>query len=628
MCRPRRTRSRASSNRRPRRPEAPLTVANEPANEPAQVGPFAVFRNRGFVYLWTGQLVSTIGDALTSLAAGIIVFRETDSVLSVGLMLMVSAAPTLVFGLIAGVFVDRFDRKTIMIVTVVLQAALVAAIPFLISEGDSVFWLYVIVLLSSSVKQFFDPANDSVLPEVATDEELAAANSMMAIAQFGSTAVGFALAGLLAQFSVEAIFFIDAGTFLFAGLLIALVRVPKLVVEEEATVSDIFRNLAAGAQYIAATPILRSFTLIRIPVMVIFGLQNVLLLPFALTVLNATEFEYGLQEGITSVGFVIGSLAMARYADRLREGSWLIFSFLGMGLAGLAYAVTANIWLAIGLIGISGVLNAPSYVAGRLINQRNTPREMRGRVFSTQYVIRDVFYLGGMGMAGLADVIDVRIMFAASSLVLIAVSLAGALLPGIGQPATEWRRTIALLRGAAAAPAVGAGRPAAPADVEALGRYIPALAGMPQRDRDALIRTGRVLEAEPGTAVTRAGEPGDSAYFVLGGRLVAGRTGGEGQYHSFSTMGAGDVFGEIAALTGSARTADVVAEEPTTLLQVPAGTLKQLMALPLFGPLVLGKMQERLARSTTIGDLPRFGKLDQQVLRELRTEAAPAPREG
>jgi hypothetical protein len=56
---------------------------------------------------------------------------------------------------------------------------------------------------------------------------------------------------------------------------------------------------------------------------------------------------------------------------------------------------------------------------------------------------------------------------------------------------------------------------------------------------------------------------------------------------------------------------------------VPADTLKQLMALPQFGPLVLGKMQERLARSTTIGDLPRFGRLDQQALRELRAESSP-----
>jgi CRP-like cAMP-binding protein len=130
------------------------------------------------------------------------------------------------------------------------------------------------------------------------------------------------------------------------------------------------------------------------------------------------------------------------------------------------------------------------------------------------------------------------------------------------------------------------------------------------------------VEAAAGTAITRAGDTGDSAYFILSGRAVAGRATTDGPYRTLSSMGAGDVFGEIAALTGSPRTADVVAEEATTLLEVPADTLRQLMALPDFSSLVLGKMQERLARSTSIGDLPRFGRYDQGVLRQLREESA------
>ncbi len=588
----------------------------------AQSSPFAIFRNSNFSYLWSGQLISTIGDALTSLAAGIFVYQITGSVLSVGLMLMASAAPTLVFGLVAGVVVDRFDRKMIMIVTCLIRAVLIALIPIVVSTGDDLVWLYVLVLASASVQQFFDPANDSVLPEIASDEELSAANSLMAIAQFGSTAIGFALAGLItAQFSIEWAFWLDAATFVITAALIALVRVPKLVVEELSTIGEVIRNVGFGAGFIWRVPILRSMLLLRVPIMLIFGLQNVLLLPFAFDVLGAGEFEYGIQEGVTSVGFVIGSLLMARYADRLREGSWLVLSFLGMGLAGLAYALSSNIWIAIGLIGFSGILNAPSFVAGRLINQRNTPREVRGRVFSTSYVIRDVLYLAGMALAGLADFIDVRLLFAGSSVALVVASLVGAVMPGIGQPAAEWRRTMTLLRTAPKA-ALGAVRAPTPADVQALGRYIPALAGMPQRDQGALIAAGRVVEAEAGTAITRAGETGDNAYFVLSGRAVAGAISGAGEYRSLSAMTAGDVFGEIAALTGSPRTADVVAEEDTALLEVPADTLRRLMAIPEFSSLVLGKMQERLARSTSIADLPRFGGLDQAALREMRREAA------
>jgi len=151
---------------------------------------------------------------------------------------------------------------------------------------------------------------------------------------------------------------------------------------------------------------------------------------------------------------------------------------------------------------------------------------------------------------------------------------------------------------------------------------------MAQRDRDALVMRGRVLDAEAGTAITRAGDTGDNAFFILSGRLVAGRATGEGQYQLLSSMGAGDVFGEIAALTGSPRTAEVVTEEPTTLLEVPAETLRRLMALPDFSSLVLGKMQERLARTTSIGDLPRFGGFDQSLLRQMRAESPAQVDEG
>lgn len=597
-------------------------TASAPPARPAPSSPYAIFRNRYFTYLWTGQLISTIGDALTSLAAGIFVYQITGSVFSVGLILMASAAPTLVFGLIAGVIVDRYDRKTIMIVSCLLRAGLVALIPVLVLNGDDIVWLYVLVLASASVQQFFDPANDSVLPEVASDEELGAANSMMAIAQFGSTAIGFALAGLItAQFPIAIAFWLDAATFVISAVLIFMVRIKPLAVVQQTTVREVIRNLGFGAGFIWRVPILRSMVLLRAPVMLIFGLQNVLLLPFAFQVLGAGEFEYGLQEGITSVGFVIGSLLMATYADRLREGTWLVLSFMGMGVAGLLYALSSNVWIAIGLIGISGLLNAPSFVAGRLINQRNTPSEVRGRVFSTNYVIRDVVFLAGMALAGLADVIDVRILFAGSSIALIATSLLGAVLPGIGQPAAEWRRTMTLLRTAPRA-ALGATRPATLADIEVLGRFIPALAGIPPRDRDALVTNGRVVEVAAGAAITRAGDISDTAYFILSGSVVAGLAAGEGQYRALSTMGAGDVFGEIAALTGSARTADVVAEEAATLLEISSEALRRLMSLPDFGSRVLEKMEERLARTASIDDLPRFGGIDQGALRQLRAESA------
>src|SRR5262249_55541584 len=154
----------------------------------------------------------------------------------------------------------------------------------------------------------------------------------------------------------------------------------------------------------------RSLFIVGAFMFVAFGLWNVLLLPFSISVLGATEFEYGLQEGLTSVGFVVGSLFMARFANRLPEPAWIVVSMIGMGIAGIGYGLSTTVPMAIALVTISGFLQPPSSVSRAVLLQRNTPREMRGRVFSAFYVMRDVIFLIGMAGAGLADVVDIRLL--------------------------------------------------------------------------------------------------------------------------------------------------------------------------------------------------------------------------
>ena len=584
--------------------------------------PFAIFRNRNFTLMWIGQLVSTIGSSLTTLAASILIFRITGSALSVGLMLMATAAPTVLVGLIAGVFVDRYDRKRIMIAADLVRAALVFLIPFLIPVN--IAWLYVIVALSSAVGQFFDPAHESVLPEVASDAELAAANSLMAISSFGATAVGFAASGLIAsQFPIEWAFYLDALSFVFSAGCILLIRVPRLVSGEKTGVAAVARNLRAGARFLFDTAMLRSLFILSVPVFVSFGLWNTLLLPFALRALSATEFEYGLQEGLTSVGFVVGSLLMARLADRLREGQWIAISFLGMGVVGMLYGLSVSVPVAIALVTVSGFMNAPASVARRLVIQRNTPRDMRGRVNSAFFVARDIVFLLGMAAAGLADVFDVRALVIGSAVLLVAAGLLALAMPGLGQPAAEWRRALSLLRAAPTAPGLAAGRAATLADFDALAALLPSLSGLSARQRETFIASARVSDAPSGATIIRHGETSDAAYFVLSGRAVAGIATEDGDYRSLSTLIPGDFFGEIAALTGAPRTANVVADEPTTLLQAPAKSLRGLMSDPDLSRLFLSKMTERLGR-THSSDLPRLAGLDQQSLRDLRTAQAEA----
>ena len=586
---------------------------------PAIPSPLAVFRNRSFTALWTGQLASTIGSALTSLAASILVFRETGSALSVGLMLMATAAPSLVIGLVAGVFVDRLNRKRIMIAADLIRGVLVVLIPFLFRID--IAWLYVIVVLTSAVGQFYDPAHESVLPEVASDEDLAAANSFMAISSFGSTAIGFAASGLIAaRYPIEWAFYLDGLSFAFSAACILLVKVPRLVVEGRTSAATVVVNLKSGARFLLETPVLRSLLLVSLPVYVSFGLWNSLLLPFALRALHATEFEYGLQEALTSVGFVIGSLAMARLADRYREGVWITYSFIGMGLVGAAYAATSSIPVAIGLVMVSGVLNAPASIARRLIVQRSVPREVRGRVNSAFFVTRDVVFLVGMAAAGLADVYGVRLLILISALLLVVAGALTFAMPGLGRPGASWLQALSLLR-RAAVPSQAAHRPALATDLVLLTAHWPALSGLAADERRALLASARVEDLTQGSTILHHEAPGDEAYFILKGHAVAGIAEPGGSYRSLSSLNPGDIFGEIAALTGSHRTANVVADEPTTVLEVPASTLRGLMGVPAISQIVLSRMSERLGR-THAADLPRLASLDQQLLQELRTPTA------
>ena len=578
---------------------------------------FAVFRKRDFRLIWLAQLISTAGSSLTDLAAGIWVYRETGSALAVGLTLMATAVPSLVVGLLAGVYVDRHDRRKIMIVTCLIQSVIVALIAVSV-ELDSIVGLYAFILLNAGVKQFFDPAYDSLIPEMATDEELNAANAFLSIASFGSTAIGFAGAGLLAStVGLTWAFILDALSFVVcAGLIMLMGRYPMPTPDDDATVAVIVENLKIGVKTLFGTPIIRSLFIVGAFMFVAFGLWNVLLLPFSIRELGATEFEYGLQEGLTSVGFVVGSLLMARFARLLPEPAWIVISLIGMGIAGVFYAMATSVPMAILLVTISGLLQPPSSVSRSVLLQRNTPREMRGRVFSAFYVMRDVIFLIGMAGAGLADVVDIRPLIIFASCLLFVSAAFTLIAPGLG--ISTWGAATARLRGAGAAGlAASPIRAATVADFDRLVGRLTVFGRLSAEQRASFVRNATVRDVPAGTRIVEHGDVASSAWFILDGATTAGIPDDRG-YRGLSTMTAGDFFGEIGALTGSARTADVVADEDTTLIEVPADALRATMAVPEIQKLVLSTLSSRLVR-TESADLPRLAGVPQAELRDLRT---------
>ena len=243
---------------------------------------------------------------------------------------------------------------------------------------------------------------------------------------------------------------------------------------------------------------------------------------------------------------------------------------------------------------------------------------MRGRVFSAFYVMRDIIFLIGMAGAGLADVVDIRLLIIVASSLLFVSAGFTLVAPGLSlglHPRSE-RPTARC--GSRSGPRRDPAPPgdACPTSAGWLSTSRPSR-GSPPEQRDEFLRDATIRQVPAGTRVVEHGDVASSAYFILEGNATAGIPDEDG-YRGLSTMEVGDFFGEIAALTGSPRTADVVADTDLTVMEVPAEALRTIMTVPEIRKLVLSTLTSRLLK-TEAADLPRLAGIDQESLRDLRT---------
>jgi CRP-like cAMP-binding protein len=245
---------------------------------------------------------------------------------------------------------------------------------------------------------------------------------------------------------------------------------------------------------------------------------------------------------------------------------------------------------------------------------------MRGRVFSAFFVTRDVMFMIGMAMAGLADIFDVRMLYLFSSLVILLVGIVILFMPGFGLPAAEWRRALTLLRSAPERSGLGIGRVLTASDFERLLALVPPMSSLGQERKKRLLTLMTLHEVKAGTVIIRRNEKSDSAFFVLEGQAFAGWDDGR-SVKVLEVLRPGDFFGEIAALTGALRGADVIVDQPTILIRISGQTLRELSTDPQFNRILFTRMTERMMRTDMI-DVTQLGQFYQQALLDLRTATA------
>ena len=209
-----------------------------------------LFANRNFSLLWTGQLISLIGDRIHVIALGALVAgRGTD--LEVGIIFAMTAVPSIFLGPLAGVLVDRWDRRRTMIACDVVRAALVLAVP--LAFEIHIGLVYAIAFALATVTLLFRPAKTAIIPAVVGERDLVAANSALSVPETAADLIGFPIAGLIVtalSAVLGAAFVLDAGTYVVSAVLLWAMILPRQVSE---TVERMSFG-ASGARCARASP--------------------------------------------------------------------------------------------------------------------------------------------------------------------------------------------------------------------------------------------------------------------------------------------------------------------------------------------------------------------------------------
>ena len=223
--------------------------------------------NGSFSALWTGQLISLLGDRVHQVALAALVYGTTNSAIAGALTFVAATLPNLLFGPLAGVLVDRWDQKRVLIVSDLLRAGIVLLIPAGVSV--SVVLAYPLVFLLTTVSIFFRPARTAVIPRVVREDELVTANSVTWLSETLADVLGYPFAGLFVAFLGSALplaFWLDSVSYVASALLVVVVVIPPVVrsvgsVDPVPGLAGIRDDLAAGWRFLRGEPVLLANTL-------------------------------------------------------------------------------------------------------------------------------------------------------------------------------------------------------------------------------------------------------------------------------------------------------------------------------------------------------------------------------
>ena len=404
------------------------------SDQPTAISARDLLKIRNFRLLWGGQIVSNFGDAITQLTLILYINRITDgSTQAIAGLLIALALPMATLGLVAGVFVDRWDRKRTMIVSDLLRGIL--TLGFVAAAVWQQLWLiYLLAFLHATVSSFFGPARGAVIPLIVPKDGLLAANSlsqttMVFIRVLGTAVAGF-LVGSLNTFTPA--FLIDAATFFISVLFIVRLTLPETKPEEtvEKTAVNlklILAQLSDGIKLIAGSRILIGIMVAISITMLGLGAVNVLLAPMLVNEMGLPETWFGGLELAQTLGMIISGTAVTVLAARFKPTNLISIALILTGIVLAFFATINNIWPMFPALFFLGLTVPPVNAGISTIMQTSVDNQILGRVSSALHAVIQTSNLLSMFLAGVvAAAVGTRNVFLISGIIVVIAGIAAA----------------------------------------------------------------------------------------------------------------------------------------------------------------------------------------------------------
>lgn len=383
-----------------------------------------VLRNKNFLCLWLDQLMSQIADRFLLYILLILAYSLTKSNLGVSLPMLSFGFSAVLFGPTAGVFVDRWNKKRVMIFSNILRGLLILLIiPFI---NHSFLIILAISFAIFAISQFFAPAENSSIPRLVEKRDLIAANSLFMMTLMAASVIGIGLAAPLTNYlGIELVLIVAASLHLLSTLATLMISLEHKEKKIDGSLISLLKDFLTGFEFIRRKPLIFT-TLIKLFLATsVLATISMLSVSFSEKILGIGANNFGYLIIAAGTGMVLTGFYLGHYGHNYRKTHLVYIGFLLAGTALLALSQTRNIYLVFTAIFFLGAGNSFIVTPLQTIMHEKVPRVVHGRIFGVQNMfINSAFTFPVVLLGEVADLIGLSKIIASLGIGVLVLGLA------------------------------------------------------------------------------------------------------------------------------------------------------------------------------------------------------------